>query len=177
MITRENLQDLLSFEENLESVEIINQVDAEPEMTFVMANLTFTNNVEMEVAFVYPNNEDWIFTPADWQGVMPQNTSEVADIEWRVDDSEIPGYIVNGLPRAFLAEPSEIKKEMRSEMASAIRAARKEKGWSLRELSAKTGIAYPNLSRFENGRGNINLDSLSIILSVLGLRIKVTEAE
>jgi len=55
-----------------------------------------------------------------------------------------------------------------------LKAARERQGLSLADLAARTGIAKPNLSRFENTtRGMPKLDTLNRVADELGLSLRI----
>lgn len=53
----------------------------------------------------------------------------------------------------------------------AIRAARLEKGLSLRELAARTGLPFSTLSKLENGKMGMTYDRLVLLAQALGVEI------
>jgi len=61
----------------------------------------------------------------------------------------------------------------RHDPSAALRAARLARGMTLRDLAAKTGIAYSTLSKIENGKMGITYDKLHRL--ALGLEIDVAE--
>jgi transcriptional regulator with XRE-family HTH domain len=61
----------------------------------------------------------------------------------------------------------------RHDPGAALHAARLAKGMTLRDLAAKTGIAYSTLSKLENGKVGITYDKLHRL--ALGLEIDVAE--
>lgn len=97
-MNKELLKNRLSFEPDLNTVEIIDCIEVEPETFFIRAKLGYPDQ-EMIVAFVYYQSDDILFTPWDWQGDMPESPEAIEKIEWRVDNSTIQGIIFNGLPR------------------------------------------------------------------------------
>jgi transcriptional regulator with XRE-family HTH domain len=54
------------------------------------------------------------------------------------------------------------------EFCDFVRARLEAKGWSLRELSRRTGIAVSNLSQYLNGKNSPGGDQMERILSSLG---------
>ena len=58
-----------------------------------------------------------------------------------------------------------------------IRGARKEKGWTQRELAGKCGFSQQTISMTESGYVNVSFLTLKKILDVLGLDILITEKE
>ena len=54
--------------------------------------------------------------------------------------------------------------------------AREKKGLTQKELAANLGIAQPALARFESGKSNPTVASLSKFLLALGLKLKIVPA-
>ena len=52
-----------------------------------------------------------------------------------------------------------------------IRERRQELGLTLAELSKLTGLDSPHLSRIEQGKYNVTIDTLSVIATALGKQI------
>ncbi|MDE5807513.1 MAG: hypothetical protein K2H76_05300, partial [Muribaculaceae bacterium] len=96
-MTNEELFDLLSFENDLESVEIVSETELGETASFILARLFYPGE-ELTVPFIHYEGKDWIFTPSDWQGRLPTDASEIDTIEWRVDNTETEGVIFEGLP-------------------------------------------------------------------------------
>lgn len=96
-MNNELLKIRLSFEPDLNTVEIIDCIELDPGTYFIRATLGYPDQ-EMIVAFVYYQSDDILFTPWDWQGDMPESPEEIENIEWRVDNSTIRGINLNGLP-------------------------------------------------------------------------------
>lgn len=59
------------------------------------------------------------------------------------------------------------------QIAQAIRETRQTKGWSQRELSARSHIAQPQISRFENGDVDLQLSSLIELARALDLDLQL----
>ena len=53
----------------------------------------------MSVPFIWYEGDDFIFTPRDWQACNPLEADAIEGIPWRINDTEIPAIILNGLPR------------------------------------------------------------------------------
>jgi len=98
IMTSEELYNLLSFVENLDSVEILSEIECNYNATFIVAMLTYDDNSTMTIPFIHYEGEDWIFTPYDWQGFLPYSTDEIGQITWRVNDTEHEAIIFDGLP-------------------------------------------------------------------------------
>ncbi len=58
-------------------------------------------------------------------------------------------------------------------IANALKEARNTKGWSQRELSARSRIAQPQISRFENGDVDMQLSSLIELARALDLDLQL----
>jgi ribosome-binding protein aMBF1 (putative translation factor) len=54
--------------------------------------------------------------------------------------------------------------------------AREKKGLTQKELAMNLGVAQPSLARFESGRSNPTVASLSKFLRSLGLKLKIVPA-
>lgn len=177
MITKNDLLDRLFFEENLLDVEILEQKEIEEGAFFVMARLEFNDAAVdryMTLPFVLYDNEDWIFTPCDWQDDFSNITADaIPEIEWRVNNTEQQGFIIDGLPRLFLREPAVLKKSVRKSIGTQIKDAREKCGMTVRELSDKCQVGPGHISRIESGRYNVSTDTLAIIAKVLNIRIEI----
>ena len=66
--------------------------------------------------------------------------------------------------------PMLIKQTARKMIGEQIKTARQEAGLTLRQLAELTGVAHNHISRIEQGRYNVNLDTLSDIADALGLK-------
>lgn len=69
----------------------------------------------------------------------------------------------------------DVKSNARREIGRAIREVRESEGISLRLLAEKCGIAHNHIHRIECGRYNVTVDTLAVILKVLGLRLEVED--
>jgi ribosome-binding protein aMBF1 (putative translation factor) len=56
-------------------------------------------------------------------------------------------------------------------IGSRIRRAREAHGWSLADLTQRTGMHPPNLSRLESGKHVPSLDTLERVADALGIRV------
>jgi hypothetical protein len=59
----------------------------------------------------------------------------------------------------------------RRQIGARVRAERAARGWTLAELSARTGIKVPNLSRLEKGRHMPSLETLEKVADAMGLPV------
>lgn len=67
--------------------------------------------------------------------------------------------------------------EVRKKIGERIAMLRKEKGWTLNDLSQASGINTSNLSRIERGIINVGVDMLGVIAKALGCNIILLAAE
>jgi ribosome-binding protein aMBF1 (putative translation factor) len=65
---------------------------------------------------------------------------------------------------------------LRYELAEAIRARRKEVGWSQRQLAERAGMTQPGVARFEAGGTTPTLPLLERLASALGLTVTISLA-
>lgn len=97
-------------------------------------------------------------------------------------------YDANALPRimsemgAWLAEnhyeilfssPREAAISARRSVGLRLKQAREAKGYTLRQLEKLTGIANNHISRIEQGRYNVTIDTLAILCRPLGVSIGI----
>ncbi|WP_273818500.1 helix-turn-helix domain-containing protein [Providencia rettgeri] len=65
---------------------------------------------------------------------------------------------------------------MRSNFSKAVAAEiaylRKKKGYTGKELAKYVGVSQQQISRYESGISNINVDTLAIILNILGCSLE-----
>lgn len=66
--------------------------------------------------------------------------------------------------------PMLIKQTARRMIGEQVKNARQGAGLTLRQLAELTGIAHNHISRIEQGRYNVNLDTLAVIADALGLK-------
>lgn len=171
-MTNEELLSLLDFEQDLQSVAITNEEPLKNGAHFVVAVLTFRDDT-MTVPFVYYAGEDWIFTPWDWQSWLPSTPEEIAEIKWRVDDTETEGVIFDGQPMLapWVPEEPNPRRANRKRIGQLIKDAREEQGLSIRALADACGINKSQVCRVEAGRLNVGIDTLSVIADALGLTL------
>lgn len=53
-----------------------------------------------------------------------------------------------------------------------VREIRQEKGMTMKELAAKSGLPYSQISRIELGQVNTSIDSAGVIAKALGVELK-----
>ena len=185
-MTNEQFFELICFEEGLEGVEIISQENVGEDMgvnaVFVRAKLIFPEGMEVAlsepriVPFIWYEGNNWIFTPWDWQGWLPETAEDIDRINWRVNDTSNEGIIYNGLPMLapWAPEPKEPESE-RLSVGRQVREARERAGLSVRELAEKAGLDHSHIVRIEAGRYNVKVDTLEKLGSALGFRIVLEE--
>lgn len=71
------------------------------------------------------------------------------------------------------SSPTLIKESARRKVGEALRKARDAKGWTVRHVQQLTGIAANHVSRIEQGRYNVTLDTMAILADALGVEIKI----
>lgn len=84
-------------------------------------------------------------------------------------------YIIDGDKEQILIET--IQKETKNEVIEAYVQCRKELGMTQQDLADVTGIARPNITRFEGGKYNPSLEMLVRIAVAMGKKVKVTLEE
>lgn len=60
----------------------------------------------------------------------------------------------------------------RETFASKIQKARKDTGFSLREVGKETGIPYSSISKYETGKLEPDLEKLGILIDFYGIKSK-----
>ena len=65
----------------------------------------------------------------------------------------------------------------REELGQILKEIRERKGFTLRELSAETGIHFSNIAKIEKGKFNVGIDQIKKICDVLGCTIEIKAAE
>lgn len=170
-LDEEELTDLLGFEPGIDDVEIIRTVDINDEADFIVAKLDI-NDDEMTVPFIHYKGKEWLFTPEDWQGELPDGPEQIDTINWRVNNTETEGIIVDGLPRLAPWTDDPVITTRKS-IGEAIREARESQGLSIRQLAEKCGLSKNNIVRIEQGKYNYTIDNLTTIANVLGIGISM----
>lgn len=97
-MTNERLLELLSFEESVKSVEIKSQQELHGNATFIIADLDCGKDGIFTIPIIHYEGEDWVFTPNDWQGRVPETPEEIDSIDWYANALGKEGIILNGLP-------------------------------------------------------------------------------
>ena len=173
-MTNEYLQALLDFEEDLNFVEIISKQEIKHNGMFIFARLDY-GKTAMTVPFVYYAGQDWLFTPRDWQGKLPESVEEIPDTEWRVNDTGVEGVIFDGVPMLapWADEIKDSSRNTRKRIGNQLKRAREEKGISVRGLAQKSGIDKTQISRIESGRLNTTIDTVTRLAEELNLKLNL----
>lgn len=83
---------------------------------------------------------------------------------------ELTDWLIKEHPNLLVEVPDEmIKDDARRVVGAALKAARKERGLTIRQVEEMTGIANNHISRIENGRYNVTLDTIALIAAALDL--------
>lgn len=177
-MTNEQLFDLLSFDENIADVEIIQDEAIKYNATFVEANLILENGDTMVVPFVYYEGNDWIFTPCDWQGRLPKSAEEIDSINWRVNDTDTEAIMYDGLPMLapWEKEIKDERRDRRKHLGAALKTAREKAGLSLRDVAERSGVSRNIICRTEGGRANTGIDAVGAIAAVYGMELGLLES-
>ena len=65
------------------------------------------------------------------------------------------------------------KKQSKKEFVSALINARIFSGLTQKQLSIKTGIAQPDISKIENGNANPSIRTLKRLANAMGMKLKI----
>lgn len=143
--------------------------------TFALADIEDENGLMRDIPVVYYKEGDTytFFTPCDWQGELSKSSDEIEDTEWRVLDTEQDAVMLDGLPRILPWQSSNPRAEARAEIGRRIKQARNASGMTVRELAEKSGLSKNNISRIEQGRYNVTIDTLSTIAAALGTKLDI----
>lgn len=85
----------------MQDVEINKMENLEDEKMIVVWFDAIYEDETMPLVFIVPTNEDYVITPWDWQGYMPENLDEIEEIDWRINTSGRRAIMFCGLPRIF----------------------------------------------------------------------------
>lgn len=70
--------------------------------------------------------------------------------------------------------PEEIaESDLRAALITALIQARREKGFSQRQLGAISGVKQPQIARLENGNANPQLDTILKLLAAMGKTLAI----
>lgn len=80
------------------------------------------------------------------------------------------------MPRFAERDPEilEMLQKSREDIGNQLREARDRAGLSTRQLDEIVGLQYNHISRIEQGRYNVTVDTLSLLGNALGFEIKLT---
>lgn len=179
-MTNEELFDLLSFEDELESVQIISETELEGSAVFISAELSYPGE-KMNVPFIHYEGKDWLFTPWDWQSLPAVfDESVIEDIVWRVNGTEQEAIMFEGLPMLApwvdeINDPYKFRREQRKRLGRSLKEAREDLGLSLRDVEDKTGINKSVISRTEGGRANTTIDTFNELADFYGYRMDLVK--
>lgn len=93
------------------------------------------------------------------ENYMSRNEEQVVDYIYCLEENEI------------LIET--IQKKSRLEIIRKYRACRIEQGITQAELSKRTGVSQPNITRFESGTYNPSLEMMVKIATALGMELQM----
>ena len=68
----------------------------------------------------------------------------------------------------LFTSPQTIKEESRAKMGAQLKALRNSKGVTLRQLEKMSGIRNNHIARIEAGKYNVTIDTIAMLVSVLG---------
>lgn len=71
------------------------------------------------------------------------------------------------------SDREELINRCRRVIGDQVKRARENKNISLRDLAEQTGIAFQHISRVEQGKHNVTIDTLALISHQLGIEIKI----
>lgn len=93
------LYNILSFDKNITSVEILSQQLVSEQAYHLVVKLLLSDGDSLNIPIIWYKGEDWVFTPWDWQSFPSTRIDEIENITWRVNDTDKTAIIINGLPR------------------------------------------------------------------------------
>ena len=175
-MTNNELLELVSFE-SVKNVEILSQSKLPNNATFIFAHLIYEDDDWQEIPFVYYEGQNWIFTPQDWQGWLPSDPEEIAEINWRVDNTEIFAVMFDGIPmlNPWVAEEPNPKRAARKRIGQQLKEARENKGFSIRQFADICGINKSQICRVEAGRLNVGIDTIAAMADALDLTLTLEQ--
>jgi len=109
-----------------------------------------------------------------WDGHYTKAVAALFDKYYNGDEKTLWGPILAGMVRAKLnmfmwAMPDRDRE--RERIGSRIKELRKDRGMDAKSLAQKVGIDAGNLSRIEQGRFSVGIDTLNKIASVMNMSI------
>lgn len=84
---------------------------------------------------------------------------------------EMTDWLAENHYKILCSSPTLIKEQARKSLGEEIRNAREDAGFTLRDVAKMTGIAFNHISRIEQGKYNVTLDTLALIADALGMEI------
>ncbi|WP_301048928.1 MULTISPECIES: helix-turn-helix domain-containing protein [Muribaculaceae] len=73
----------------------------------------------------------------------------------------------------LMTSPTAIKDKARQSVGEQLRKARESKGWTVRYVERLTGIANNHISRIEQGKYNVTLDTVAVLADALGVKVTI----
>lgn len=87
--------------EKFDKVTVVNDTEV-GEAHFVTCDIHYPEDT-MRIPFVV-YDEEGVFMPRDWQGVLPKSSYGIGDIEWVTMPIKRRAVIMNGLPKLFAGD-------------------------------------------------------------------------
>ena len=84
---------------------------------------------------------------------------------------EMTDYLVENHRDLLTLTAEKVKAQARWKVGYCVAKLREASGMTLRELAEKTGIAFNHISRIEQGKYNVTIDTLAIIANALGCEV------
>lgn len=175
-MTNQELLDLLDFDAEIKSVEVIREEPLDFGATFVLANLHYEFG-DIKVPFVHYSGKDWLFTPSDWQSPLLDKAESLEDITWRVNDTNVRAIIYYGQPILAPTAPADFdnaNRKKRKEVGILFRETREKAGISAQELADRSGVSRGTICRLETGRMNSTIDTFNTLAQTLGVEMRIT---
>lgn len=73
----------------------------------------------------------------------------------------------------LMTSPTAIKDKARQSVGEQLRKAREAKGWAVHYVERLTGIANNHISRIEQGKYNVTLDTVAVLADALGVKVTI----
>lgn len=130
----------------------------------------------------------WVLTDTQAQIVCRFKEGEFNETQQFTPLHDIDSYDVAQLPtianemadwlrenhyEIIFDSPQTIVAEARAMVGSKLRELREAKGWTLRDLAKRTGIAFNHIGRIEQGKYNVTIDTIALIAHALGVEIRI----
>lgn len=100
-----------------------------------------------------------------------ESMGNLSGAEYVKTSQEMTNYAYENGLLAEADRPMIIKQTARRMIGEQVKTARQGAGLTLRQLAELTGIAHNHISRIEQGRYNVNLDTLAVIANSLGITL------